>query len=75
MAVVGILIISSVIVAIDVPPLVRKKRKKELWIFSILLVIGTGLSIALAMDIQIPNPLDFISWIFKPFSELIEKIN
>ncbi|GGB54020.1 hypothetical protein [Fictibacillus barbaricus] len=74
MAVVGILIISAVIIAIDVPPLVRKKRKKELAIFSSLLLFGTALSIALARGVQIPNPLDFITWIFKPFSELIVKI-
>ena len=74
MAIVGILIISAVIIAIDVPPLVRKKRKKELWIFSTLLLFGTVLSIALARGVHIPNPLDFITWIFKPFSELIGKI-
>jgi Na+/melibiose symporter-like transporter len=73
-AVVGILIISSVIIAIDVPPLVRKKRKKELWIFSTLLLFGTALSIALVSGVQIPNPMDFITWIFKPFSELIGRI-
>jgi hypothetical protein len=73
-AVVGILIISAVIIAIDAPPLVRNKRKKELAIFSTLLLFGTALSIALALGIQIPNPVDFLMWIFKPFSEIIGKI-
>jgi hypothetical protein len=73
-AVVGILIISSIIIAIDVPQLVRKKRKKEPWIFSTLLLFGTALSIALALGANIPNPMDFIFWIFKPFSEFIGRL-
>ncbi|PGY09925.1 hypothetical protein [Bacillus sp. AFS031507] len=70
----GILVIVTVIIAIDVPPLLRKKLKKELWIFSILLLFGTSLSIAQAMNIKIPNPVDWITAIYKPLSDIIEKL-
>lgn len=73
-AVAGILVIVAVIIAIDVPPLLRKKLKKELWIFSILLLFGTALSIAQALNMKIPNPLDWITAIYKPFSDMIEKL-
>ncbi|MDQ0883540.1 hypothetical protein [Peribacillus sp. V2I11] len=73
-AVAGILVIVAVIIVIDVPPLVRKKLKKELWIFSILLLFGTALSIAQALNIKIPNPLDWITAIYKPLSDMIETL-
>ena len=74
LAVAGILVIVAVIIAIDVPSLLRKKLKKELWIFSILLLFGTALSIAQALNIKIPNPLDWITAIYKPLSDMIEKL-
>ncbi|MCM3676123.1 hypothetical protein M3699_20215 [Peribacillus simplex] len=73
-AVAGILVIVAVIIAIDVPHLLRKKLKKELWIFSILLLFGTALSIAQAQKIKIPNPLDWITAIYKPLSDMIETL-
>ncbi|AZV41435.1 hypothetical protein BAOM_0824 [Peribacillus asahii] len=74
MAVAGILLIVAVIIAIDVPPLLRKKLKKELWIFSILLLFGTALSIAQVLNIKIPNPMDWITAIYKPLSDILEKL-
>ena len=73
-AVAGILVIVAVIIAIDVPHLLRNKLKKELWIFSILLLFGTALSIAQALNIKIPNPLDWITAIYKPLSDMIETL-
>ncbi|MFE0507921.1 hypothetical protein ACWF7H_26790 [Peribacillus butanolivorans] len=74
LAAAGILVIVAIIIAIDAPSLLRKKLKKELWIFSILLLFGTALSIAQALNIKIPNPLDWITAIYKPLSDMIEKV-
>ncbi|MFU2017627.1 hypothetical protein ACM6Q7_21615 [Peribacillus butanolivorans] len=74
MAVTVILVIVAMIIAIDVPSLLRKKLKKELWIFSVLLLFGTALSISQALNIKIPNPLDWITAIYKPLSDMIEKL-
>ncbi|WHZ56134.1 hypothetical protein [Metabacillus hrfriensis] len=73
-AVAGILVIAGVIIAIDVPSLLRKKEKKELWVFFILLLIGISLSIAQALHIEIPNPVDWITVIYQPLSDLIETL-
>ncbi|USK32042.1 hypothetical protein LIT25_15555 [Bacillus sp. F19] len=73
-AVAGILVIVGVIIAIDVPSLLRKKEKKELWVFFILLLIGTSLSIAQALQIKIPNPVDGITVIYQPLSDLIDTL-
>ncbi|MFF2289819.1 hypothetical protein [Peribacillus butanolivorans] len=74
LAVTVILVIVAMIIAIDVPSLLRKKLKKELWIFSVLLLFGTALSISQALNIKIPNPLDWITAIYKPLSDMIEKL-
>ncbi|WP_410984939.1 hypothetical protein [Bacillus cereus] len=72
MAVAGIFVIVAVIIAIDVPFLLKEKLKGELWVFSILLLLGTSLSVAQALNIKIPNPLDWITAIYKPLYYVIE---
>lgn len=68
-AITGIIVTASFIVMIEVPPLLKSKSKRELWLFSILLLIGTVLSIAKSLQLAIPNPLDLLWIIFQPFSD------
>ncbi|QBP42860.1 hypothetical protein [Paenisporosarcina antarctica] len=67
----AIVLVGGVIFIIKVPPLVKKKQKKEIVVFSSLLIIGVGLSITYAIGKTIPNPLDFITFMLKPLSDLI----
>ena len=67
----GILLVVAAICLFEVPPLLKKQQKKELLVFSILLLFGVALSIFFAIDKAIPNPLDYITFIFKPLSEVI----
>lgn len=71
LASIGILMVSALIIIIDVPSLLKKKFKKELWVFSIILLFGTGLSIAESLQVDIPNPLDGIAVVYKPFSDFL----
>lgn len=71
MMVTGIVGVAAMIVAADVPRLLKNKLKKELWVFSILLLSGTSLAIALALRMKLPNPADWISIIYKPVSDLV----
>ncbi|MEK4229328.1 hypothetical protein [Solibacillus sp. FSL H8-0538] len=68
---IGILLIAAAILWIEVPPLLEKKYKKELLVFSILLAIGVGLSITLGFKKPIPNPFDLLTFIFKPLDDVI----
>ncbi|MET3699639.1 hypothetical protein SAMN05877753_112112 [Bacillus oleivorans] len=63
-----------IIIAIDVPHLKRKRLKKELWVFSVLLLIGVGLSIAHSFQITLPNPIRGMYMIFQPLSDFLYEI-
>ncbi len=67
----GIIIVSLGIVALEVPPLLEKGFKKELWIFSVLLTVGLVLSILFTLGIKIPNPYDMLTTIYQPFTDFI----
>ncbi|WP_249660411.1 hypothetical protein VO178_13200 [Lysinibacillus fusiformis] len=70
----GILIISIAVVVIELPKL-KKGGSKLTWAFSILLVIGTSLNIAISLNVFIVSPLDAIMYIFEPISNfLIESL-
>jgi hypothetical protein len=71
LSIVGILIAVVVIAAIDIPPLRRKKWTKELVVFAVLLLFGTSLCIAEALDAKIPNPVDWIAYVYRPMTELV----
>ncbi|SDN09492.1 hypothetical protein SAMN05518871_103277 [Psychrobacillus sp. OK028] len=68
---VGILLVAAFIVFIEVPSLVEKKYKKELIVFSILLTIGVGLGVAHSLGKSIPNPIDLLTFIFKPVHDAL----
>lgn len=68
---IGILLIAAAILWIEVPPLLGKKYKKELLVFSILLAIGVVLAIALGFGKTIPNPMNLLTFVFKPINDLI----
>lgn len=67
----GILLVAGAICLFEVPSLLKKQQKKELLVFSILLLFGVALSIFFTVRNSIPNPLDYITFIFKPLNDLI----
>ncbi|ULL14853.1 hypothetical protein DVH26_10590 [Paenibacillus sp. H1-7] len=70
-AILSISVITAVFIVIEIPSLVRKQWRRELVTFFVLLFLGAGLSIALSLRVQIPNPLDWIRVVFGPISKAI----
>ncbi|RNB85964.1 hypothetical protein EDM56_18375 [Brevibacillus fluminis] len=73
-SVLGILIVILIICLLEVPSLLKKKQRRELLAFSVLLLVGTGLNIALAMHIELPNPMDWIIAVYKPVSDMVDSL-
>ncbi|NOU70160.1 hypothetical protein GC098_01690 [Paenibacillus sp. LMG 31458] len=65
------MIIASIIALIEAPALIREKLVLESWIFFSLLFAGTLFSILLILRVKLPNPLDLITYFYKPVSEFV----
>ncbi|KQL35899.1 hypothetical protein [Psychrobacillus sp. FJAT-21963] len=70
---IGILLLATVIVIMEVPSLVQKKLKKELIVFIILLVIGVVSGILYSFDVKKMSPVDILSYILQPIYNLFSK--
>lgn len=67
----GIVAATLGIAILEAPNLWKKGWKKELWAFSILLLLGSGLCIAHAMQIKLPNPQDWVTMIYSPITKML----
>jgi len=72
MAIVGILATAVIISMLEVPGLWKKRYVKELYLFFILLLLGTGIGIAQSMHIPMPSPLDWLTYVYGPISKLVD---
>jgi ABC-type transport system involved in cytochrome c biogenesis permease subunit len=70
-AITGILLTGSVIAWLEAPYLLRAKMLKELLIFALLLTTGVTVTILYTLRVPLPNPLDWITYIHKPVSDLL----
>lgn len=63
------MLVFLVIIALEVPGLVKEKMWRELAAFAFLLFFGMALSIPQVLGLQVPSPNEPIEMIFKPFAE------
>ncbi|SHI98110.1 hypothetical protein [Desulfofundulus thermosubterraneus] len=61
------------IIALQVPPLVKKKMWRELVAFSVLLFLGMIYSYGLVLNLPLPNPARAVEAVFTPLTGLIQK--
>ncbi|UUZ86247.1 hypothetical protein LJK88_24260 [Paenibacillus sp. P26] len=71
LGVIGIVSASIVIAIIEIPSLLERKLRKELWVFSLLLLMGTALSCAKMLGANLPNPSDWLTVVLKPVSDAL----
>lgn len=69
---VAVTIVAAImIIAFEIPKMRKKKLTKELWVFSVLMVMAVGLGIAESLDLSVPNPLNGVRIVLQPFSDFI----
>lgn len=69
----GLIVIFSVISYFHIHQLAKDKLKREIWIFSIFMLLITGIGIAKVYQLPIPNPLELISITMDPVNNLFVK--
>ncbi|MEB2279555.1 hypothetical protein LAV73_05995 [Lysinibacillus xylanilyticus] len=65
-----ILLITAVIAFVYIPKLKKSNETKTIVIFSIFLMLGAALNIAVSLRFKIPSPIDLITFIFSPIKDL-----
>lgn len=72
-AMIGTVFTGAVISYFELPQLIKNKCWREISIYILLLLVGMTLSILLIKNITIPNPLDWITIFYDPFTSFMER--
>lgn len=56
------------ILAIEIPRLIKEKLWKELAVFIFLWAVGSFIALSVVLGIELPNPTDLLNAIFAPGS-------
>ncbi len=73
-SILAVLSFSTVLCIIEIPKMLNGRLFKELWAFLILLGSGTVLAILKGLNVEIPNPSDWIAWVYSPFRKVMESL-
>lgn len=69
-----VLIFSAVMYVVEVPKMLQCRQYRELWTFLILIALGAVLVILKSLDIKIPNPSDFVMWVYSPVRDVMKAL-
>lgn len=67
-----VLIALMIMLAIDLPWLIKEKMWRELAAYIVLVVLWLGLTIPQVLGITLPSPSSCIAEVFKPLSDLLK---
>jgi hypothetical protein len=73
-AIIGTVFTGAIISYFELPQLIKNKCWREISVYILLLLVGMTLSILLIKNITIPNPLDWITNMYDPFTSFMERI-
>ena len=73
-SILAVAVFSTVLCIIEIPIMLKEKQYRELLTFSILLGFGTAIAILKSLAMEIPNPSDFIVWVYSPFTEVMKSL-
>lgn len=71
-AILAVFAFGIVLCVAEIPKMLKQKLYRELLVFLILLASGMILAVLKSLAVEIPNPSDFIAWIYSPFSEVMK---
>ncbi len=71
-SILGVLVFSTVLCIIEIPKMLKQNLYRELCTFLVLLGLGTVLAILKSLNVEIPNPSDFIKWVYSPITTVLK---
>lgn len=74
LVVVVVLSFDIILCIVEIPNMLKNKLNKELWIFSVLLLIGTVLVILKSLNVKISNPSDWVDMVYSPITDLMKDV-
>ncbi len=63
-----------IIIALQVPPLVKRKMWRELISFGVLLFLSMIYSFGLVLGLPLPNPARAVEAVFTPLTSFMQKV-
>lgn len=69
-----ILAVAALISWMELPRMIREKERSTVWGFSVLLLLGVGISVAKVLFTDLPTPLTYIAIAFRPFSRFLTSL-
>lgn len=72
--VIGIFVAAVILYWIEMPTLRKQRKKRDIAMFLMLLVVAIVLGLAKLFKLYPSTPLYMITWLFKPFSDLIRML-
>ncbi|MFD1776945.1 hypothetical protein [Paenibacillus rhizophilus] len=72
MKILAIIILFIMLAGWDIPDLIKKKRSKDLIVYSVLILTGLTLSILASFHVHLPNPTKGIETVLEPLGSLLQ---
>lgn len=69
-----IVLASTLIVVIEVPTLKREKNRKDIVVFSILMLAGIVFGVCWGLGVVFPSPFQLLTVIYKPPYDLLMQL-
>lgn len=63
--------VAAVLIWLELPRMLREREYKEIWGFTVFMLMAIGISVAQTIIKDMPTPLIYVTAIFKPFSDLL----
>ncbi|GAB6180502.1 hypothetical protein JCM14036_18210 [Desulfotomaculum defluvii] len=72
--VIALTIIFALILYLQLPSIIKRNNIREIGAYSSLMLIGIIYTYGYVLDIELPNPTHAVDFVFRPVTELLNKL-
>ncbi|AIQ15117.1 hypothetical protein [Paenibacillus durus] len=72
MKIMAIILLFILLAGVDFPLLIKKRQKKDVVVYSVLILTGLTLSILVSFDVHLPNPSKAVESVLEPLGSLLK---